>query len=383
MGLGVSLAVVYPWVRTYISERHALEVDVAPVLAASGGTSGHQVLVATGYVVARRSSEVGVKTGGRLAVLGFEEGTRVRRGEVIARLEHGEAEAQLQAARHAVSEAEALLQQMAAVRDEDARNLERQRTLNREGLTPAQALTAAESAHAVSVARVRSAEAAILTARARLKVAEEVLENTNVRAPFDGVVIKKRAEVGETVSPFGVAGQAAREGGAIATIADLSELEVQTEVGESNIAKLALGMPAEITIKAYPERTYAGRVRQIFPSADRAKAIVEIRVAVLNPDIRVKPEMTASVTFQEPRSEMDAKPRSPRVLVPKNATTEAGGETMVWVVNAGTVSRRRVAVAAERTDRLEVEDGVAAGETVVVNPPADLAEGRRVRLKGQ
>ena len=107
---------------------------------------------------------------------------------------------------------------------------------------------------------------------------EEALENTNVRAPFDGVVIKKRAEVGETVSPFGVAGQSAREGGAIATIADLGELEVQTEVSENSVAKLTPAMPAEVKLQAYQDRVYKGRLRQIFPSADRAKSIVEVRV---------------------------------------------------------------------------------------------------------
>ncbi len=148
---------------------------------------------------------------------------------------------------------------------------------------------------------MKSAEAAIASARARVRVTEEALENTNVRAPFDGVVIKKRAEIGETVSPFGVAGQASREGGAIATIADLSELEVQTEVSENSVAKLTSAMPAEVKLQAYPDQIYKGRLRQIFPSADRAKAIVEVRVTILDADDHVKPEMTASVTFQEKR----------------------------------------------------------------------------------
>src|SRR5213076_18672 len=147
----------------------------------------------------------------------------------------------------------------------------------------------------------KSADAAIALARARVRVAEEALENTNVRAPFDGVVIKKRAEVGETVSPFGVAGQAARDGGAINTIADLNELEVQTEVSENSVAKLGGAMPAEVKLQAYQDQIYKGRLRQIFPSADRAKAIVEVRVTILDADAHVKPEMTASVTFQEPK----------------------------------------------------------------------------------
>src|SRR4029077_15201996 len=161
------------------------------------------------------------------------------------------------------------------------------------------ALTGAEAAAAVSAARVKSADAGIASAKARVRVAEEALENTNVRARCNGVVIKKRAELGETVSPFGVAGQATREGGAIATIADLRELEVQTEVSENSVAKLTPGMPAEVKLQAYQDHPFKGRLRQIFPSADRAKSIVEVRVTILNADVHVKPEMTASVTFQE------------------------------------------------------------------------------------
>src|SRR5206468_12703990 len=210
----------------------------------------------------------------------------------------------------------------------------------RDGIPTTAALTGAEAAAAVSTARVKTAEAAIASARARVRVTEEAVENTSVRAPFNGVVIKKRAEVGETVSPFGVAGQASREGGAIATIADLAELEVQTEVSENGVAKLTPAMPAEVKLQAYQDQTYKGRLRQIFPSADRAKAIVEVRVSILNADGHVKPEMTASVTFQEPGSERGrGKQRAgaestasaipPVVLLPKRAVTEQNGQSIV------------------------------------------------------
>src|SRR5205823_1307059 len=231
---------VYPAARSYVAQRQAPEVEVAratQVVASAGGSTDLPVLVASGYVVARHSSDVGVKSGGRIARLTFEEGTRVRKGAGIAELEH-----------------------------------------------------------------------------------------TNVRAPFDGVVIKKRAEVGETVSPFGVAGQATREGGAIATIADLGELEVQTEVSENSVAKLASAMPAEVKLQAYQDQVYRGKLRQIFPSADRAKSIVEVRVSILNPDAHVKPEMTASVTFQDNRaagvrrgSDPGLTPAAPIVVIPKRA----------------------------------------------------------------
>jgi len=386
--------VVYPRARTYIAERQAPEVDIAratQVVAAGGGTADLPVLVATGYVVARHSSEVGVKVGGRLAQLKFEEGTRVRKNEVMAEIEHADIDAQLEASRRAVAEADAQLVQAIASRDEDARSFDRQRALMKDGITTDAALTAAQAAAAVSAARVKSAEAAIASARARVRVTEEALENTNVRAPFDGVVIKKRAEVGETVSPYGVQGQSSREGGAIATIADLGELEVQTEVSENSVAKLTPAMPAEVKLQAYQEQIFKGRLRQIFPSADRAKAIVEVRVTILNADGHVKPEMTASVTFQEKRAvetgakAADSAPQTaaPVVLIPKRTVTEQGGQSVVWVVTGGTAARRAVKLGRERLDQVEVASGVIPGEALVLNPPPALTDRGPVRVKGK
>jgi HlyD family secretion protein len=394
-------AAAYPSARAYLDKRRAPEVEIAratQMVGTAGGAAELPVLVATGYVVARHSSDVGVKVGGRIARLQFEEGTRVRKGEVIAEIEHADIAAQLEAAQRAVAEADAQITQAVASRDEDLRNLERQRRLMNDGITTAASLTGAEATAAVSSARVKLAEAAIASARARVRVAEEALENTNVRAPFDGVVIKKRAEVGETVSPFGVAGQATREGGAIATIADLGELEVQTEVSENSVAKLTPAMPAEVKLQAYQDQPFRGKLRQIFPSADRAKSIVEVRVSILNPDAHVKPEMTASVTFQE-RRDRGAAPAGPGadrtargkasdenqppiVLVPKRAVSESAGRPHVWVVTAGTATRRPVTLGAERIDQIEVRSGVVPGDAVIVNPPATLTDRGVVRVKG-
>jgi len=385
--------VAYPRARTYVAERHAPEVELAratQVVSVAGGSTDLPVLVATGYVVARHSSDVGVKTGGRLARLKFEEGTRVRKGEVMAEIEHADIDAQLEASRRAVAEAEAALVQAVASRDEDIRAYDRQRALMKDGITTDAALTAAQAAAAVSAARVKSAEAAIASSHARVRVTEEALENTNVRAPFDGVVIRKRAEVGETVSPFGVQGQSSREGGAIATIADLGELEVQTEVSENSVAKLTPTMPAEVKLQAYQDQVYKGRLRQIFPSADRAKAIVEVRVTILEADAHVKPEMSASVTFQEKRkaeasaaSDVPAAPAAPIVLIPKRTLTDQNGASVVWVVTGMTAARRVVTLGRERLDQVEVRSGVAPGEALILNPSSTLVDRGPVRVKGK
>jgi RND family efflux transporter MFP subunit len=381
----------YPSARDYYERSRAPEVEIARAtqIAAptTGALAGVPILVASGYVVARRSSDVGVKTGGRLQALGFEEGTRVRRGEVIARIEHADLDAQLAASTAAVAEAETQLAQATAAHDDDVKQLERQRALSKDGITTTAALTTAEATAAVSAARVKAAEAAIVSARARVRVIEESLENTNVRAPFDGVVIKKRAEVGETVSPFGVAGQASREGGAIATIADLQELEVQTEVAETSVAKIARGLPAAVKLQAYPDAEFQGRVREVFPSADRAKAIVEVRVSILNPTPDVKPELTASVTFQQPQeahaaSATDSVPAAPTIVVSKRAVAERGGQKVVFVVNNGLAVMRPVVLGSERLDQIEIKTGLVPGEAVILNAPDTVQSGAHVRVRG-
>jgi RND family efflux transporter MFP subunit len=387
VGIALVIAAIagYRPALDYLAARRAPEVDIARVtraaVASGGGSASMPVLVASGYVVARRSADVGGKVGGRLEYMGVEEGDRVRAGQVIARIEHGELDAQLAASKTEVVESRAQVSEAVAARDEAGRDLDRQRTLRRDGIVTEAAVTSAQAAFDVAEARVELAQAALASAEARVRVVEENIENTNVRAPFTGVVIAKRAELGETVSPYGVMGQASREGGAIATIADLAELEVETEVSETNVSKLVPDMPAEVRLQAYQD-TFRGRLRQIFPAADRAKAIVEVRVSILNPDERVRPEMSATVTFVEtsdsPEHEASA---SPAVLIPKRAVVERNGQSFAWVVADGRAAARPLELGTDRIDLVEVVSGVVPGEAVIINPPEGITEGGPVKLR--
>jgi RND family efflux transporter MFP subunit len=382
----IGVVAAYAPVRDYLAVRRAPEVDIARVTRAAAAPGGKSaalpVLVASGYVVARRSADVGGKVGGRLEYMGVEEGDRVRAGQIIARIEHGELDAQLVAAKTTVVEARAQVSEAVAARDETRRDLERQRTLRRDGIVTEAAVTAAQAAAEVAGARVELAEAAIASAEARVRVVEENIENTNVRAPFNGVVIAKRAELGETVSPFGVMGQASREGGAIATIADLGELEVETEVSETNVSKLVPDMAAEVRLQAYQD-VFRGRLRQIFPAADRAKAIVEVRVSILDPDERVRPEMSATVTFLEAPKRLDEPAAAlPAVLMPRRAVVEQNGRPFAWVVTDGRAASRALELGPERIDLVEVVSGVAPGEAVIVSPPEGVFDGGAVKLRG-
>ena len=219
----------------------------------------------------------------------------------------------------------------------------------------------------MSAARVTSAEAAIASARARVRVAEEALENTNVRAPFDGVVIKKRAEVGETVVAVRRAGQASREGGAIATIADLGELEVQTEVSENSVAELTAAMPAEVKLKAYQttRSTRAACDRSFRPPIARRRSSKSASRS-LNADVHVKPEMTASVTFQEARkadARQQLRQRRGADRADSKANAHGAGTALRRCGSSAAANRagRSVVLGRERLDQVEVQSGVVPG----------------------
>jgi RND family efflux transporter MFP subunit len=360
--LAPALAVVAIGAALVISKRTG-EVKVATVTETGGGTETSAGINANGYVVARTKASVSAKIPGRMEYLGVHEGSRVKKGEIIARIESQDYQAALAAARAAVAEAQAQLAQ-------SRRDLERARNLKREELIAQAELENAES-------RVDVFQAQVASARARQKLAEANLENTRVRAPFDGTVLRKDAEVGEIVAPASAGGGLTRT--AIVTMADLGTLEVEVDVNEAYIAQIRNAQAARITLDAYPDTSFAGQVRQVVPTADRQKATVQVKVSILDRDPRILPEMGAKVVFtRELGQAIAAAPR--RVLVPASAIVSAGGDSRVWVVLDGKVSSRSVATGSTRGDRVEVREGLQGGETVVLSPPAGLKEGARIRV---
>ena len=213
-------------------------------------------------------------------------------------------------------------------------------------------------------------------ARAQEKLTEANLENTRVRAPFAGTVLRKDAEVGEIVAPSSAGGGLTRT--AIVTMADLSTLEVEVDVNEAYIAQIRNSQPARITLDAYPDTSFSGRVRQVVPTADRQKATVLVKVSILDRDSRILPEMGAKVVFEARGANMQAAPR--RVFVPKAALTQASGQSSVWVVEDGAVRQQNVDVGPTRGDRIEVRQGLSGGETLVLDAPAGLKSGNKVKL---
>ena len=342
--------------------RAAVTVSVGTAEATGGGSATGAGISANGYVVARTKASVSSKVLGRLAWVGVTEGSQVRLNEVIARLESADYEAALLAANANVAQLDA--QHVQAERD-----LKRAQSLRAQDLVSDAELESAQTRLEVSVAQANAA-------RAQARLAQATFENTRVRAPFAGTVLRKDAEVGEIVAPSSAGGGLTRT--AIVTMADLSTLEVEVDVNEAYIAQVVNGQPARITLDAYPDTSFAGRVRQVVPTADRQKATVLVKVSILDRDPRILPEMGAKVVFEAQNAQVAAAPR--RVFVPQAALVQAGGRASVWVVENGAARRQAVDVGPARGDRVEVRQGLLGGETLVLSPPAGLQDRGRVRI---
>ncbi len=349
----------------------AIEVQTAraSLLQPGAAGAGAPLLTASGYVVARRKAVVSAKIQGRLAELKVEEGSHVREGEVIARLDSADYEAQILRAKTAIQRSEADLA-------EARRQLRIAEGLAKDGVYSRDQLDAARS-------RVNINDAALAQAKADLVLQQSLYDFTLIRAPFTGVVVKKMAEVGESVAPIPPGVNISTSSGAIVALADLATLEVEADVNESNVAKLADRQPAEVIVQAFPDRRYRAVLRQIIPTADRTKATVMAKVTILDKDKDLKPEMSANVTFLEAAKPRTGKSKTaPEVTVPKDAIATRDGKSVVFEVADGRARLRQVVAGAERQNQVVIKQGLSGSETLVSRPPDTLRDGDPVRVKG-
>ena len=361
--LAVLVAVAaFAWVRF---SPHATSVQVGLAEATGGGSLSGSGITANGYVVARTKASVSAKILGRMASLAVTEGSLVKEGEVIARIEDSDYQAALAAARANLGQFEAQIRQA-------RQDLQRTQSLRAQNLVAQADLENAQTKLDVLVAQRSGAQA-------QVKVAEASLENTLVRAPFAGTVLRKDAEVGEIVAPSSAGGGLTRT--SIVTMADLRTLEVEVDVNEAYIAQVRGGQSARITLDAYPDTSFAGRVRQVVPTADRQKATVLVKVSILDHDSRILPEMGAKVVFESNGAPHATAVR--RVLVPAAAVVQGGSGAAVWVVESEKVRRINVDVGATRGEQVEIRQGLAGGESLVLHPAATLRDGARVKVEGR
>jgi RND family efflux transporter MFP subunit len=342
--------------------RAAAPVRLTPAVMVSPIRSG-AVMVASGYVVAQRKASVASKGTGRLVYLGVVEGDRVKAGQVLARIEDADVRAQL-------AQAQANLDLSRAELRDAERSLVRERTLLDSNFTSQAIYDAAE-------ARLDRVKAGIAVAGAALQSAQVSLENTVIRAPFDGTVLTKNADVGEVVAPL--AGGAFSKS-AVVTIADLSSLQVEVDVAESNLEAISPGQPCEIVLDAYPDVRYAGYVAKIVPTADRAKATVQVKVAFRSYDARVLPEMSAKAHFL-PRPSRVAVDTMPLLVVPGTAVVERNGRSVVFVVAGGRAVEVPVVTGRIVGSSVAIREGLRPGVQVVDSVGANLRGGAKVTVQ--
>jgi RND family efflux transporter MFP subunit len=346
------------------------------------GPGGATSVTANGYVVARTRAAVSSKVAGRLAYLAVSEGSFVNNGDVIARLENGDYEAQVAEATANLASSTAQLVEANADRDQQERDARRLRDIRKQNaqLVSAQEVDAAETRVSTADARVKAADARVAAADASLRYARVNLANTEIRAPFTGTVLRKEAEVGEVVAPS-VGGGLTR--GAVVTMADLKSLEVEVDVNEAYIARLRSGQRARITLDAYPDTSFAGHVRQVVPTADRQRATVQVKVAIDDRDSRILPEMGARVDFLEPEARLAGSPliaSAPRIRVPAAVVHEEGGRTIVWLVRDNRLESRAIQAGPVSGGFREIRSGLAGGELLLSGGVEAPREGMRVSV---
>ena len=351
-------------------------VEVMTVHASQAGRPA--LLNASGYVTPRRRATIAAKITGQVNEILIEEGMRVQPGQILGTLDDSDAQARLVSARADRNATEATLADLRINLANAERERRRMEALWKDGAISEQILDQARMTADSFLARIALAEEQVRAAEARIRVAQQDLDNTVIRAPFAGIVVSKDAQRGEMVSPISAGGGFTRTG--IATIVDMDSLEIEVDVNESYIARIKPGGPATAALDAYPEWRIPAKVRTVIPTADRQKATVKVRVAFDRLDPRILPDMGVKVTFLGEEPSARGTGATP-VLVPRTAVREEGGSQVVFVYRDGRVERRAVRLGQTRGNDQEVVAGLSDGDQVVVKGLEGLRDSLRVQIK--
>ncbi len=355
------------------------EVRVGRV-AVEKGRSADAVVVATGYLESRRQAMIGARAAGRIETVRVEEGSPVKSGEIIAVLEHKDMDAALAAAKATLNRSQAELAEQKIQIARSRTRFERIRELVATKVISTDEFDQANYEYQAAVARQDSLDAAVKLSQARVEEAEQFRENMVIRAPFDGTVISKNAEVGESILPGGMGEASGR--GSVVTIADLAHLEVDCDVKEDYISRIQPGGPAAVAVDAVPEVRFTGRVRKIIPMGDRARATIKVKVEILDADGRLFPEMSSTVYFLSESEQDVVNDDRPRVFCDSRAIQTTEGKSIVWLLDDDDRAERTpVTVGEKRDERTEIITGLKGGERVILNPPEDLMPKMRLRVR--
>jgi RND family efflux transporter MFP subunit len=353
----------------------AIQVQIATVSQVYP-SQAFTMLNASGYVVAQRKSALASKVTGRLIWLGVEEGSFVKKDQVVARLENQDVSAAKDQAAANVHVARFTLEQAQAELRDATVSLNRNKELLSRSVVARQTYDDVLARYEKAVAGVAAAEAAFKAATAALEGATALLEFTLIRAPFDAVVLTKDADIGDIVTPLGAAANAKA---AVVTIADMSSLEVEADVSESNLSRIRPGQPCEIQLDALPDQRFRGEIHMVVPTADRSKATVMVKVRFVDKDKRILPEMSAKVAFLSRPVTGDEK--RPRVAVNQSAVIRRKSHQEVFLVKGNSVLETPVSLGDPIGDMVEVLQGVKVGDVVVLNPPDRLRNGSKIKTE--
>jgi RND family efflux transporter MFP subunit len=363
--------------KQYEKIRPKPEVTTSRVQNMTPGEA-EKLLSAKGYLKSRHQAAVGAKTPGRVQKMLVEEGTKVKKGDVIAELEHNDLDAVLESRRAQVRRSEAELAEAKAdfaQKDRKAKRYTRLRTVNQTSLEESDQYNAASE---MASAHVEALEAGIRLMTASMHEVEETIRNMSIVAPFDGTVVSKEAEVGETIMPGGM-GQASGRG-SVVTLANLSMLEVETDIAENLMSRIEQGQPAEVAVSAVPDHRFHGRLRSIVPMGDRSRGTVKVKVEILDHDDRLFPELVATVHFLPMMSQRSRERNRSALFVSKSAIVEEAGHSYVWIVDAKSIARKTLVEVVVTNDELaRVESGLTVNQIVVLNPPKTLKDGEAVK----
>ncbi|MBU0545340.1 MAG: efflux RND transporter periplasmic adaptor subunit [Proteobacteria bacterium] len=335
----------------------------------------YTLLNASGYVVAQRKAAVASKITGRLIYLGVEEGNRVKKGQVIARLENDDAVAARNRALANVNSAKSALEQAMAEFDDAELNLNRMLKLSEKGSVARSENDIAEARWKKAKAAVSAQKSSIKASEAALKEAEVQLDYATIRAPFDAVVLTKNADIGDIITPFGAATNAKA---AVVDIADMESLQVEVDVSESNIAIVKSGQPCEIQLDALQDSRFRGAVHMIVPTADRTKASVMVKVAFKENDPRILPEMSAKVAFLS--REVLPEEEKPLAAIPADAITGIEGKESVFLVKDGRAYKTEIKIGRRIGNMVELLSGAGIGEIIISKPAGIIKDGIKVKV---
>lgn len=365
------IVLVYLYLRGDLTPAQTVEISHVTQIYPSQTLSQ---LTASGYVVAQRKSAVAAKITGRLVELLVEEGSRVKEGQVIARLENEDVKAAREQARANLKFARENLEQAKADLEDATRTFQRNKDLVARGFIARSEYDTSEARFQKTRAAVSAAEASIKANQAALQGAEVAVDYTLIRAPFDAVVLTKNADIGDIVTPIGAAANAKS---AVVTIADMNSLEVETDVSETNLSIVTTNQPCEIRLDALPNSPFRGSVHTIVPTVDRSKATVTVKVRFLKKDPRILPDMRAKVSFlSRPVRKEEEKLRT---VVNQAAVVSRDGRSVVFRVNENRAMDTPVRLGEKFGDMVEVLEGAKAGDPVVLHPAQNLKNGSRVK----